>query len=177
MNTMGMAWPEVAKWVCNSSPVMPGIRTSRTSRSGSFVWSSSKNFCAEPYVFTLNPADFINLPNALQTEGSSSTTQTVGSLWITVHLCLTIRSSCLNSGVRIRTIRPNSALLTRFLTFLLHQILRHISSSEFWQDYNRKEWGETIGPWSNPYRTLVQYRFEFALKLAGFFSHPDQIRQ
>ena len=31
-------------------------------------------------------------------------------------------------------IRPNSVLLARFLTFLLHQILRHLSSSEFRQD-------------------------------------------
>jgi hypothetical protein len=32
---------------------------------------------------------------------------------------------------KFKTIRPNSVLLTRFLTFLLHPILRHISSSEF----------------------------------------------
>jgi hypothetical protein len=37
---------------------------------------------------------------------------------------------------KFRTIRPNSFLLTRFLTFLLHQIWRHISSSEF----NKKVW-------------------------------------
>ena len=40
---------------------------------------------------------------------------------------------------KFRTIRQNSVLWARFLMFLLHQILRHISSSEF-----RGKYDETI---------------------------------
>jgi hypothetical protein len=32
---------------------------------------------------------------------------------------------------KFRTIRPNSVILARFLTFLLHPILKHIGGSEF----------------------------------------------
>jgi hypothetical protein len=37
----------------------------------------------------------------------------------------------LEKEIKFRTIRTNSVLLTRLPTFVLHQILRHISDSEF----------------------------------------------
>jgi hypothetical protein len=45
-----------------------------------------------------------------------------------IDVLILVRDLKLN---KFRTIRPNSVLWARFLMFLLHQILRHISSSEF----------------------------------------------
>ena len=44
---------------------------------------------------------------------------------------------------KIQNDRSNSVLLTQFLTFLLHQNLRHISSSEFCSKGENNGWKQT----------------------------------
>src|SRR6202023_3817059 len=74
---MGISTFAVVISLCRSTPLIPGMRTSRRRHAGASKSFARKNSVADVHVRTLKPTDRRRVSIALRTSHSSSTTYTI----------------------------------------------------------------------------------------------------